>query len=79
MKKSEPAAIKTDGSVKEAPVVLLRTVLEPEKKPALKTEAKAGADKPEDPAADSGIISNLTTPPSTSYDLSPSTQETDML
>ncbi len=51
MKKSEPAAIKTDGSVKEAPVVLLRTVLEPEKKPALKTEAKAGADKPEDPAA----------------------------
>ena len=43
MKKSEPAAIKTDGSVKEAPVVLLRTVLEPEKKPALKTEAKAGA------------------------------------
>ena len=47
MKKSEPAAIKTDGSVKEAPVVLLRTVLEPEKKPALKTEAKAGADKPE--------------------------------
>jgi len=51
MKKSEPAAIKTDGNVKEAPVVLLRTVLEPEKKPALKTEAKAGADKPEDPAA----------------------------
>ena len=51
MKTSEPAAIKTDGSVKEAPVVLLRTVLEPEKKPALKTEAKAGADKPEDPAA----------------------------
>lgn len=51
MKKSEPAAIKTDGNVKEAPVVLLRTVLEPEKKPALKTEAKARADKPEDPAA----------------------------
>ena len=51
MNKTENTAVKTENTAKAAPVVVLKTVLEPEKKPAEKPEAKAATAKAEESAA----------------------------
>ena len=52
MNKTENTAVKTENTAKTAPVVVLKTVLEPEKKPAEKPEAKAATAKAEKSAAE---------------------------
>lgn len=52
MNKTENTAVKTENTAKAAPVVVLKTVLEPEKKPAEKPEAKAATAKAEESAAE---------------------------